>query len=535
MRAQAIRALRVLVALALAAPAVAEEAEVSQANLGIAVMLLGSVGFMMGLFYLVNLEDRQLRKYSWQVISSTISIFSAVLLFQAVNGIVEEVFLGEDAPAVLRLGVSVVHMLVWFLFLQLALAHISGAIGAPPKGEEQLEQMELQLKCWAVLLGHITGFAAINAFSTFQQQVPRHWWATLFVAPLAWAVIFALGKITDAFRTHVALADDGEIDEAERAWHEETEETENDVIGLAVSFVIVQMLRFAISGELPNVEGEESEEAESSHSDLATFGLLVAGVAFAILEGIRIVFIKMQFKRFTPQLRNVVAMSFAWCLFFSSQWFLSAHFFRDTTGMTKALVLALFVTAVALGMIIILQKAEELDETDEDIDEVLRAIVLGLGILIGFAWERCFDIAVVSITSRVHFISPATSKLGMAVVLAAVVVPAWRMHILRTVMKLQKEDEEEEEDEEGGDEARAELDAAGALEVPLLGGAAGAEDARIEALLRQLQSRVAEQEQKATHTAALERRNVELESSLGGVRAELAELQKLADWIKTTN
>eukprot|EP00418_Pyrodinium_bahamense_P027119 CAMPEP_0179148382 /NCGR_PEP_ID=MMETSP0796-20121207/71805_1 /TAXON_ID=73915 /ORGANISM="Pyrodinium bahamense, Strain pbaha01" /LENGTH=78 /DNA_ID=CAMNT_0020849099 /DNA_START=1 /DNA_END=233 /DNA_ORIENTATION=- len=77
----------------------------------------------------------------------------------------------------------------------------------------------------------------------------------------------------------------------------------------------------------------------------------------------------------------------------------------------KEVVLALFVTTVALGTIFILHKLEELDETGEDIDQVLRAVVLGLGILIGFAWERCFDVAVASITARVHFVSPATSKL----------------------------------------------------------------------------------------------------------------------------
>lgn len=272
------------------------------ADMGIATMLMGSMAAVMAMFYLVNHSDPEFRRYSWIVISATISIFVAVLMFQAVNGCVEYQFELEEASHWIKLVVGFTQLLVWFSILQAALAFITGAVTMPcfrghaapahtgPEGEdpraekEAHERMHLNLKCWAVLLGHITGFACINAFSEVQQMFGKGSLLISFLTvPVAFLPIRGFLWMTDAARLKIAMADDGEEDEHEKLWDEETEETEDDVIGLAISFLLTQALRFLIAGALPNAEGED----EDWHSRWQCAVLIVISFVFVTVQIVR--------------------------------------------------------------------------------------------------------------------------------------------------------------------------------------------------------------------------------------------------------
>ena len=79
------------------------------------------------------------------------------------------------------------------------------------------------------------------------------------------------------------MSDDGEVDEYERMWSEFTEEGENDVMGLSISFMMVQVIRFGISGIFPNTEGAESEADRGEHPVWQVGALCGTAIVFAFV------------------------------------------------------------------------------------------------------------------------------------------------------------------------------------------------------------------------------------------------------------
>ena len=134
-------------------------------------------------------------------------------------------------------------------------------------------QIRLNTHAWAVLLGHITGFAAVNAWSSVQQAIPRAFCPAVPVAAYlgisyiyrAWTFLeggfvlwsrspnscwnynlkfyksFKSAGTTARWRYERTMAD-GEEDEYEEIWGECVAETEDEVISLSVSFLIAQVL-----------------------------------------------------------------------------------------------------------------------------------------------------------------------------------------------------------------------------------------------------------------------------------------------------
>lgn len=555
----------VVLAVACVGTAAAEEEspEVSSVNVGISVMLLGSIGFMMALFELTHCPREAMQKNTWKALSATISIFSAVLIFQGVNGLVEAYIL-EGSSERFELYVNAAHAMLWFISLQLVLAILTGVMKVPgfnPRMDDP-EKMETRLKTFAILLGHITGFAAINAFSELQQQVPRTVGLDLAIAPISWLSLYLLQRLTD-FAREGHIMKDGDRNANEELWDDVTEETEDDVVSLAASFCFVQAMRFLIGGTLPNAEGEEPEDVITHHKQWQCIALCSLGLGLGILEALRVLFVKWNgLKRLTRQGKNVIGMTFSWCIFYGMDWHLSSTIFVTEQGMMKSVVLALIVTIVAFFMIFGLMHAEESERTSEQMDEAIRAVVNAIGILIGFAWEKTFDVAVAEITETTHFLPAPVTKLVLAIGLAGTVVPAWYRHILPTILMFEKAEEEAEHVEaveagtaEASDHfsspskaesfAEGSMNSLGArnpartskkegslrnmnvLNVPLL--AAQREEAELRAACEEYKKKIQELKGEAVRADNLARKNRELEETLTCISRELHELQGLAD------
>ena len=140
--------------------------------------------------------------------------------------------------------------------------------------------IKLNTHAWGILLGHVTGFAAVNAWSSLQQVVPS--FLSFLVPIVAFASISGIYKATARWRYEKTMAD-GEEDEFEVIWGEHVAETEDEVISLSVSFLTVQLLRFCITGQLPEASGEDSENSPP-HSLWSCTLLLLVGVILGLAE-----------------------------------------------------------------------------------------------------------------------------------------------------------------------------------------------------------------------------------------------------------
>lgn len=453
-----------LLAACLALVSAEEEEKPSKMAVAIAATLLGAISFQLSLYYLTNHSDDDMRKYSYEIINATVSIFSAVLLFQSFNDLVETFFL-EGMSLEFAVGVDMLHMLIWFGILQLTLAKISGAIGEKPKSKEA---MELNMKSVAVLLAHITGFASINAWGSLQQleffNTPLMSFA---VVPISGTGQFLLQRITDAIRNYVSRSDDGITDEFEEAWDEETEECENDVMGLTLSFNMTQAIRFGLTGTLPNQEGEvEWYDLRQEWESNSQFWMYVVGAILAGLMTFTFMWMPREGERedetWDPEqvdeaasskedageeeeekeasllertLEVVVltlSMGFAWCVFFATRiWLTSWSELEDP--MLLGVILTMVITCASFLSIRLLDCLADADFTGDRADDAIKQLIKAIGLLVGFGWEQCFDQAIVSLSSACPY--KHTAKLILGLFCVSVIVPAWKWYILPMAIK----------------------------------------------------------------------------------------------------
>lgn len=304
-----------------------EEEETDGIAASVAATLMGAVGFQMGLFYLMNHPDPDMRKYTYQVIVSTVSIFCAVLIFSCFQEVVD--LMCDGWPHVLKVVVCMVHMVVWFLIMQVVLAFFSGAIftkkkkleklpsipathqvgdraeGVENEMEEGQEENEeevsllgwsgvLNLKCFSMLIAHMAGFASIKAWAELQQMAIFSFWPVAAFIPAIGSLVYQIclqqgtAKLRDWF-----VGKDGSSDEWESLWRDNAIEGENDVMALSVSYLTIQACRFIIGGTMPDAEGEEPWDKSgvndpdqlpplASHGQVDQIVLFLLGVALLL-------------------------------------------------------------------------------------------------------------------------------------------------------------------------------------------------------------------------------------------------------------
>ncbi|CAJ1371093.1 unnamed protein product, partial [Effrenium voratum] len=93
-------------------------------------------------------------------------------------------------------------------------------------------------------------------------------------------------RVAEDWKTFASVYDDRMEDVYEECyimWREEAEEPEDNVLALTLSFLSVQVIRFWISGTLPDVEGLESWEMQTTRPPVDVETLFPAGAVLCIL------------------------------------------------------------------------------------------------------------------------------------------------------------------------------------------------------------------------------------------------------------
>jgi hypothetical protein len=235
------------------------------------------------------------------------------------------------------------------------------------------------------------------------------------------------------------LHGDGEIDELEEKQNDLVMEAEDDVIAITISFTLVQVIRFVCDHQMPNVEGVYEEDEDCRGPYRRVLSLVLVGAVFAALvmkKPIR--FLKKRHKRIVSWMKGIWSTGFAWSIYFANYWWVRVIFGHYDYKMVGSLnvCLALVNTCAAFLCIFVLERLEGVLQ-DQDIQKGVKKLNLSLAILVGFSWEKGFDVAIDLIGERVSssvFGESARDGAGVivliiSVVLCAMVLPAWKWFI----------------------------------------------------------------------------------------------------------
>jgi len=383
----------------------------SETGVTVSVMLLGSVAFVMALFYLVNWYDSDIRLYTWKMISATLSIFMAVLLFGAVKK-AWHYFLAK------YLGTPATGLLLFFLLWALAqlVLHLV---------RKDLASSLAQGTIW----GHINGFAAIDAFCAIQEMAPFDGSPALMSLVLAIFVLVAvfLAVAGDRIRRTISLAD-GQVDSNEHRWMEHSEECENDMFALCSGFLTTMVVRYVVTSDSPSGHDGTNGKTKSEAAYM-----MIAGLVFAVLSMIATCLVRSEYAsedkslkmRLAVVFQDYVSMSMAWNFYFGGAWLYYAQLGGHTELNTGKIVLALAFSVVCMFFVFIVDCISDGGQADE---KSMRQLIVAMGVLVGLSWEHAFHTSLSTLADVSGH--PAKVNTVIAVALVAVTMPAWRLYIL---------------------------------------------------------------------------------------------------------
>lgn len=458
------------------------------------VMFLGVTVAIVSLTYLANNPDLDVRAAMWQMLSNGTTIFLAVLLFWSVKTLFGRSF-GKGVI------VYLVLVIIFVLLLQLGLLGASYVDGPTLHG---CDRSVIACQTVGGLLAHITGFAWLAFWTEVQAQLYHtelHEWGLVLVFFVACGIHMLMMLICFKCRQAVLTAmgrssrgDDDEACQQEHRWHEVAAEALLEAGALMLSLMAIDLLKVAITGNIPDFHGQHSETgAESRPEPWQIIIMLIITCALPALivwsnytcgssdvdDQERIVHrLGMRWLRLRSfQLVGKFACFLsALVLLCTVQWICEAFLHSTTPTGRRYLVetaVALVATAVAYAFIWCIGRVDQVLASAKSFAalEAGEDLLVTVGVMAGFAWEHVFHEAVEAVSEFVgerfgkshHSPLVAWSDVMLALGILALLLPTLYWHInpqaRRTKKRAQQhfrkvfdEDEEEDDEEDSEDE-----------------------------------------------------------------------------------
>merc|ERR1712106_172955 len=144
---------------------------------------------------------------------------------------------------------------------------------------------------------------------------------------------------------------------------------------------------------------------------------------------------------------NMFATVFSWCTMFATKWtlhsfLLAGGFASHPNSCLQRVMLSLIISMGSFALVLVLDKFADMEWTGLTADLCIKCMIHAIAILVGFSWEQSFDagVEVISeLTAKDGQWYPVFVKNGLAIAVAFIMVPAWRKHLLRRVLKANDE------------------------------------------------------------------------------------------------
>lgn len=454
--------------------------------------------------YFVNFPDPNIRQFSWSMLSTTISIFCAVLLNKAAISFFLEQLLPSPFPRGFNMHVGhrenivVATGLFVFCFTMLSVAGY------------YCQHDKRYLFAVQGIGGHITGFAFIAAGGHWQ-EIFEEQRTYVYLVTLGFFVVAAIARVCSVKARKAVLPEHGHMH-----WAEEVAEGEDEAFALAIGFLISQCALFHVTDKLQPMHGVTRD-----HTLIEVYHLLFWVVACLVLL-VASSFVRSRMKGIRTDLgetgctierivsfgQHLSAFSAGWMMLKVFEWTVTLHVKNMALGM---IIDAFVVTMISMVMIYFLDMcADKLTENLDDhatmnqnedsscpmdpnepesstvlrsVSEVfqedakglllnahsqafnksnheraLRTIMGAFSFLTGLSWEKAFDSANDCVIEGVPLFRNhrVLSKITFSVCLVLLVFPAWLMYIVPKAMQswrayakiIQRENEEREMDKD---------------------------------------------------------------------------------------